>query len=399
MIRISNMLFLNTRMLLVAIILNGIPLLAHASITSVTTFPASKNVALGRSSAIAVRWNVAEFTAAPAPSPVNVSSSQGIFITPASVVPGTIVGTNAKALSRTVTGSTTVAFTETVRVPEHVVYKAHKLGFSSLNYQRSFNDGGAPVSKAVVLNIAGTSGAGFNIDRIALRFADEKLAKIVKLRDAVYADAEISFIGTGLLQAVWEITDPSSTLGAPVYRHLRSVRQQLSSTQQVTLRSPKLPSYQTGLYQVRLRLTEPVPEFDMPMLQYFVSDETNALAVPVKLIVDSPSTDTIFSAQLAFRWQAVKDAIAYRLDVYEDLSSPVLRPELGMIMHPYEWNLNASDTPITGMLLPASKTKTVLSPAVQSYLTSRQHYLWRVIAIDKNGETIAVSTLRVIKIP
>jgi hypothetical protein len=391
---IKNMQQLVNRVILMVILLLAPLVSVHAAVTNVTASPANANVAIARSTTVIVTWKVSDvITLVP---PVTVSSSQGVFKT----ATGVTLATTTKTLSRTISASGIVVFSETLLVPESVIYKVYKMGLSSFIYERSFSDGsGSPVSNSITFNITGASGSSFSIDRLSLRFADDQLAKVVKIRESVNVLAEISFTGTGLLLAVWEITDPSSTLGKPVYKPLRVVRQQLSTRQQVTLRSPDLPTYYTGLYQVRLRVTNPETGFSMPMLQFFVSDQTKQQTTPTRLQVKAPKADAIFSPQLQFRWQAVDAAVAYRLEVYKNLQATVSIPELGTISQPGEQKVSATDTPITGMLLPANKTQTVLSPASQRYLTSKQQYLWRVSAIDKNGNIIAVSTLRKIKKP
>ena len=101
--------------------------------------------------------------------------------------------------------------------------------------------------------------------------------------------------------------------------------------------------------------------------------------------------------QKVFNWQKVGSAYAYILELYEaqdemDESIEIVAPN-GII--PVE----ISGPPITGMMLNAEKDKTALSPAVKSMLRGDTRYLWRIIAIDKNGKVIAESSIREILTP
>ena len=75
-----------------------------------------------------------------------------------------------------------------------------------------------------------------------LSFDNGSSVRILPRNNAIHAQAELGYNGTGLLQAVWEVADPASTSGTPVYRPLLQVREYLTLGDAKTLKSPPLPT-------------------------------------------------------------------------------------------------------------------------------------------------------------
>ena len=347
----------------------------RADVNSVTTSPTSKNVSMGRYVSVPIVWTIDEDIG-----PVTVTSTSGEF-RPAIGSP-VLLGTVSKVLSKTVSSPAMITFSETVQVPRSVIFRARKMGFSSLVYQRTFSDGIAPGTGGITLNITGSGGADFSINRISLRFDDDSPVRLLPRGEKLITLAEITFGGTGLIKAVWEIADPSSTPGVPVYRPLRIVRQQLTASRKVTLSSPELPTDRIGIHLVRLRITDPEVGFDTPVLRYFVAKEkpdTPRPPVPIRLIAPGPVSQ--LTPETNFSWLAVKDTLAYQLELYVKRKTPV------------------SGQPVTGMLIPARQKETPLSQIARQHLKAGQVYLWRVVAIGENGAIIGKSPLREIHAP
>ena len=210
------------------------PVYSSADVASVTVSPNSKNVQVGRSVSIPLVWTVVNDTG-----PVTVASISGEF-RPAVGDP-LLLGTVPKTLSKQVLSASGAAlnFNESVLVPKSVLYRAHRLGLSSIVYMRTFDDGVSGDFGAITLHITGSGGAGFGISRISLRFDDDSIVRIISHGEKMHALADITFSGTGLVKALWEIADPSSTAGVPVYRPLRMVRQQLTASRKFTFSSPE----------------------------------------------------------------------------------------------------------------------------------------------------------------
>ena len=366
-----------------------------AAVTAVTPVYGGGNLPVNRSSVVTVRWQV---QLGGGTQPVTVTSPQGDF-----VLPNVLLGTVGTVLSRPATIPALVTFTEQVRVPASVLHKAFKLGSASLRYQRSFSDGTtAPaVSAEVVLNLAGASGGGFSIDHLSLRFDDDSPLRLLAREEPLQARAEVSFTGTGLLKAVWEVAEPSSAMGEPVFRALRSVQQQLSASKRSRLSSPPLPTGQVGLYRLRLRIVEPAVQFQAPVIYYFVGGRADSEPLPTALDLLAPRPGGLLAATTDFHWQAVQGASAYQLEIYARprLAAPAIGsgPITGSATHAEAPRV--SGRPLTGMLVPAAQTRTALSRAVRQYLAPGHDYLWRVLAIGSDGGIIGASTARELRVP
>lgn len=357
------------------ILMISFPLMA--AISSVITTPTNRNVPIGRSVPISVVWTVG---VAELPAAVVVTSTSGEF-RPAIGSP-VLLGTVRTTLSRPVSSPSLVTFSETILVPESVIYQARKIGNSSLVYQRTFTDGIVPDTGSIRLDITGSGGAEFNINRISLRFDDDSTVRLIPqgVKSQVFAD--ITFSGSGLIKAVWEIADPSSTSGRPVYRTLRIVRQQLNDSRKVTLPSPELPTERMGIHLVRLRITDPETLFSTPNIRYFVSNkkpDTQEPPTPLKLLAPNPGAK--LTPETSFGWQAVAGARAYQVELYMRQNPP------------------ASNRLVTGMLVPAEQLQTSLSKLAWQHIGPGEVYLWRVVAIAENGNVIGESQLREISTP
>ncbi|OGI52256.1 MAG: hypothetical protein A3B81_02445, partial [Candidatus Muproteobacteria bacterium RIFCSPHIGHO2_02_FULL_65_16] len=275
----------------------------------VSTIPGSQNVSLGQSTAVTLIWSLSTTASN------TFSSTQGLLRASPT---GTILGTVNTTISRTIAALGTAQASETVLVPADVVLRAHKLGLTNIIYQRSFCD---PVktcaSGAITLNITSPLAAGFNITSESLAFDNGAPVRIMGLKQPLAAVAELAYSGTGMLQAIWEVAGPASTAGEPFYRPLGQVRQYLASGETVKLKSPPLPTDTTGLYLLRLRITDPVPGFEAPVIRYFVGRGRPGKELPPEpLVVVSPAPLAFLASDTAFVWEPVQGAKAYQLEVY-----------------------------------------------------------------------------------
>lgn len=244
----------------------GISLPAQSAVTAVIPSPTNTNVPLSHSTSVVIGWSATTNTAGA----VTVSSTQGVFRTPG----GLMLGVVNKTLSKSVNGPTSVTFNEVVLVPANIIYRAHKLGFNNLRYERSFTDGVATAGQ-ITLFIVGSSAATFSITRLALLFDDESPLRIVDRFETLKAHVGLTVVGSGLLQATWEVTGPDFNVDNPVFRPLKTAHRYLSAGDEITLMGPELPTETTGVYRVRLRVTKPELGFKAPMIQYSVQSPTN----------------------------------------------------------------------------------------------------------------------------
>ena len=179
------------------------------------------------------------------------------------------------------------------RAGEEITFKA--INFSSPTLRWDFGDGSVLLAGAQVTHVFKTAGpwmvkafdrsgsaevvknlsimvfpnqgprSKFAISFIQLRFEDGKSYKVVPREfGALTAFAEIKFEGTGVLQAQWLVD------GMP----FKTVFTNLSFAASTIIdsgRDPGLPSLIPGLHEVTLRLMQPVAEFEVPVIRYFVT--------------------------------------------------------------------------------------------------------------------------------
>ncbi len=235
----------------------------------------------------------------------------------------------------------------------------------------------------------------------SLETSEGALFKIFNKGASPRVKATISYTGSGLLRGVWEIAEPSSTIGTPVFHPLTHVRKFLSQLGQVTIYSPRLPGHLTGLYLVRFRITDPQAAFDSPVIRYFINAKKQTVK-PVHMDIISPANQTRISEDTRFSWQQLNGSRAYLLEFFtpaaanpvqpatntsEDGIASLLVPEAGL----------DGELPVSGMLIPSNQT--LLSKLAHTHLKAGQHYLWRVRAIDASGHVIGKSPLQAIRMP
>jgi hypothetical protein len=338
----------------------------------------------------------------------SIASASGVFTDSSFGNRQRVLGSNTTVLNSPVlqaTGNTIVS--ETIFIPPSVLTAAKALNLRSINYSRFFDrDPCMPQASCYY----GTSSATVNIDltsnpnavlslgRIALRFSDNTSIKIIQPDTSIMAVADISFGGTGLLDAMWEIAEPVSTMGQPVFVPMRPVRQLLSAGGTINLQSPPLPTQKQGLHIVRLSIlslnNQPFQQqssLTLPILQYAVNADGDIsgtqLLPPIR--VHSPADNALLTGETQFNWQAVKGAHAYQLELFLPEQSG-LKPDDAAI---------AKRAPDSGVVVPARKNSLTLSELSRNKLRTNTTYYWRVIAIGDKGVLLSTSALREIRIP
>lgn len=144
----------------------------------------------------------------------------------------------------------------------------HVFGTAGLWTVKAFDrSGSAEVAKSLSIMVFPSQGprSEFAVSFIQLRFEDGKSYKVVPREfGALTAFAEIKFEGTGVLQAQWLVDGiPFKT----IFTNLSFAGNTIIDSGRV----PGLPSLMPGLHEVTLRLMQPVAEFEVPVIRYFVT--------------------------------------------------------------------------------------------------------------------------------
>jgi hypothetical protein len=386
---------------------------AVASVIGLNAAPSAQNAAIGQTATVTATWTVVNSLLVP--SATSSVTSFGAFVPSCTLTPPFVLGTPTNpVLNSTVptAGATTVTHSviDTVTVPAELIQRGRDAGLSTIFYLRRFfvpptievADPGR--FACVALNITGSGGAGFSVTREALSFDDGAPVRIVPRGHVLQAQADISFTGIGLLQGAWEVAEPPSTSGEPIYRVLAQVRQSLALGDTQTLKSPELPTRLTGLYLLRLRITDPVPGFEAPVIRYFVGEGRPGKELPAQpFALGGPAPAALLAPDTGFSWQAIPGARAYQLEVYTaGRETDVVLPDLGAgdrALSTLDVAQALSRPAVTGMLVPGRQTQTVLSGAARTRLEPSRVYLWRVLAIGADGSVIGQSPMRELRTP
>jgi hypothetical protein len=365
-----------------------------------TVQPATTIVPIGQANSIALNWTVVSTFAGP--QPYTVTSSSGQFVAGA-----TVLGTVNTVLSVSGTNSgvpSSVRLPEFFVIPADIAVKANRLGATTIAYVRQFNDGGGPVALQANLLVGGSGAGQFEIFREALSFDDGAVLRVVQARDPLLAVAEINFSGSGTMTAVWEVAGPSTTAGQPLFRELQPVTRGLIGAEPLTLRSIQLPTDSPGIYQVRLRVTNPQPGFDAPVLSYYVGDARSGAFGGVRpMTLMGPPDRAILDRDTRFAWQPVDGAKAYKIDVFASpAGDPFDLPDLAGSSEGSDPRLARaalSAPPVSGMIVTAAQTQVALSSISRAKLQSRHTYFWRVQAIGPSGTVIGEGRVQQIRVP
>jgi hypothetical protein len=370
------------------------------AVISGTTQPASITIPLAQATTMTVTWVVTSF---PSPSPTfTISSPSGLFSAPGLTYPINI------PISRVVTGpvgtSVTTLITEVVSVPQELSILAIQAGVSSLSYTRTFNDGVSPGVIAANVQVGGSGAAQFGISRMALEFDDGAIVRVVPLKSRLSATANVSYVGSGSLNGYWEVADPSSTSGNPIFRELISVTQSFGGGDRVKVTSPVLPTEISGLHMVRLRVSAPQPAFEPPVLYYYVGEPkpgTPFAFMPITVM--NPPSQAYVDSATQFSWQPVRGARAYKIEIF---SNPEVAtnnlPDMGGALAAEDPQLirrALASPPMAGMMVAGNQTRTTLSASTRAKLQHQRSYFWRIQAIGADGATVGEAQVREIRIP
>ena len=208
------------------------------------------------------------------------------------------------------------------------------------------------------------------------------------------ATLTVLYTGTGVLRGRWQLAEPESSDGVPVYRTLTLVNKNLLSSQRSTLHSPRLPTGRAGKYLVRFCvLLDSIPDLAadaqcpsvelLAMGTYQVQSRYQDTVAQIKGL--SPNRQNV-SPGSVFSWSSHSKAHIYQLQVFE------LAPTVANLPASRAESDSIEPRFVTGMLLDGTTHESALSELVQSKLEKGHRYLWRVTAHDETGRMIGRSS-------
>jgi len=315
--------------------------------------------------------------------------------------------------------------TDVMTIPTAVIRRAYQEAqrgkSSEFFYVRQFVNNGISTYVTVTCRMGGGGArTPLALTKVDLDFNGEGYRQSVTLvkqnKQLPKLSAEIKFNGSGLLKGRWEIVRPGdveptrfdllseaslSAADRPLQKRYRLVsrfQKFLSPTGSTVIPGPDprlLPTLEKGLYRILLRIeasnekegnsdtlegilnTGGVAGFPMPTLRYFVGEREQfkqAKSYPPISLLLPHNKQTLPAKRIQFTWfdlQDSSDIAIYKIEFYETtgdkrLIASALKKPGESIYKPAKSLLNKLTVP----------------------------FLWRVIAIDKDGKNLSSSQLR-----
>jgi len=326
-------------------------LVCGGSLATITPMPSPLTISRGQTASRSVAYRIQGIDVGTD----TITSSGGQFY-----VGAELVGSNSQILTAQMVNSVAVA-TEALVIPVSVIEAALARHSNTLTYQREFIGGVFPAEGVEVsIIIMSEAAADFEIKRMDLYFANRRPDITVgRNQKALKAYVDIRYVGTGLLQAFWEVDG----------RVLATVNQYMAFAGNATLMSPDipaLPTFEPGTHVVRFVITSPSPELTVPSIVYFVLPEESGPAVLEQIApADGSGLDVL---PYEFRWSGTAKAAMYIVRYYSD-------PEADPVFSAY--------TRDTFYELPEY--------IPNGGLTSGTKYYWDVSALAEDGTVVGKS--------
>lgn len=273
------------------------------------------------------------------------------------------------------------SLSETITISAAQVNAWQSKGYQQVVLRRNFVIGRNSQSVVFRLSIQGSglenirTLSEFAIQRLQLRFENQTPLTLVQLNNAPSLWLDVHYSGTGVLEGRWQIAEPGSTQGRPVYRTLKLEKRNLANNQYTRLTSPRLPANRVGKYLVRFCLTNR----DDTLSRQACTDANGIVEAAYQVIAASPTvsvintspTSALLTETTELSWTEVPNTAVYQLQIFQ----------------PIEGNMAF----VGGMLLPSSTYTSTLAPSLMQKLTKGQSYHWQINALGTQGEQIGKS--------
>jgi hypothetical protein len=361
-----------------------------ADITGVRSMPRQATLVAGGGTMLSVNWQVS--TTPDHGSGVTSATSQIVDPTTGMVLQGTRAPLSAD-------GGGPFLLREVIALDDATVRSWLDQGLRRVVLERAFFDPatGSTASGTVVLSLSASrlqstreaAPAELTIASLRLEFDSGSNTAVTSLGDPLRAALTVQYSGSGMLQGRWQIAEPDSSEGAPLFRTMALVNTKLHATQESRLQSPPLPTQRAGKYLVRFCITSreagetaadahcPDPDL-LVVATYHVQEPAESVGTISGI---SPDRQAV-SASTPFSWRPVQGAVVYQLQIFEGAGLEGLEPT---------GRAPAEPRFVAGMLLDAGTSSTPLSELARSKLRPGQRYRWRVTAHDDAGQTLGAS--------
>lgn len=368
----------------------------RGNLTSARVSPTQRQVYASQDNDLQLNWQVA----------AGVGHVNGVISLPARVLdPRTGSAFASLGATLSASGAGPFIFSERLTLDAATAQAIAARKLQTVVLERTFSDpvGGGSTKAHMVLNVSGSpldasrgsAPGALAVQGLRLEFDTGNDLTLTEINSQLKAQLTLAYTGSGLLEGRWQLAEPGSSEGLPLYRTLALVRQNLVSNQRVILASPKLPTLRAGKYLLRFCVTnrdlirsDTVLDPQCPIEELVIDaayQVQGVEGVPAVVITGLSPHQQAATAKTPFSWPPVAGAQVYQMQVFalqaSGLKSPSSR-QAGEVVEP---------SFVVGMVLPAATTKTPLSELVRSKLNPGSRYLWRITAHDPVGRLIGSS--------
>jgi hypothetical protein len=274
-------------------------------------------------------------------------------------IPGTValleIGTVNLPLS-----TATQRVSEVLTIPQAVVERALRAGYSTFYYDRVFTN--TSDFYRLTINITPGSVAAFSLKRIELFFDNmQKKNEVMVPRSfkGLKAYADIYYNGSGFLNGYWEVD------GLIIERVNRFV----PAGGKVTLATPNvpdLPTFDPGYHIVKFIVTNPETSFEVPEMVYWVKGTEEPTKRALALIKPLDGMD--IPPDFPFQWEKMEKASLYLISF-----------------------ARAEDRTVCFSALTRDTLYQIPPSVLAEYLSPGKKYLWSVKGFDTESNIIAES--------
>lgn len=390
----------NRFFLIIGLCLANTPSMAEIVSTSVTPANLTVNINTGLTTNITWTLTLNEFNATSTEAEFTILGADGSF---------EIVNTPLTVNAPTNSAPQPVSVRETLVITPELAQFVWEINRQELIYRRFFRDTQGQLSSALI-NITlidnGTTpidpptrqtnplgqlrspSVNLSVNRLMLNFTDDSIVSFIEQGDRLQAELEVSYSGSGVLRGQWQISDPVSASGEPVYRTLMLVNATLTLPQRTTLISPDLPSDLLGRYYLRFCVSalgnqtltsQSNSECPSELISTTVGYQVFPQKKTAALITGLSPNWQVATKITPFIWPEIQQVFVNQLQIFSQANNDMAT--------------KSEEQFITGMLLPGDQSQTLLSDYVIQNLTPGQEYFWRIASYNKDGKLIARSQL------
>lgn len=362
-----------------------VPAMAQAD-PNITATPRMANISPGAQSPVQLMYTLLD--SIPNASYV-ATSTQGSFYTPN----GDLLGTVDRTVSINVVNSRGTG-TELLLVPARITAAAMKVDAGRIVFRRIFQTSAPDIPPGTMetsLQIVPSPAGEFAIIGLRLEFnqpapgdaprpgSGERIT-VPRNTKGLRAAAIITYNGHGMLRGRW-VAD-GQILGFVTKQLLPGMREAIIASPAV----PAFPTYATGLHSVRFEILDPVPAFDLPSIQYFVTAEERIPNLPAVTLQAPPDRDHLALSSESppvFSWTPAQEGATYLFRLFTLEPEAMTRPLTGL------------DTAEPVLSARTGRNYYMLSVFDLAKLVTNSPHAWQVQALV-DGRPVAASEYRVV---